>query len=665
MKIIDNILYIEWNELLDAGVPEGTLKSARTRNSSSWTFISDPDDKRKVLIKYEKLQLKYKALLKEQYGDPYEYVQWLSIKSFVMPDQQAENFYLNFRFGESESKALPTEIVLKYTRTASWLNMLLEFNNNKKAVKTTLKLTIDQFYKAVMKLIESENKPVVKVDLPISYRRLIAKMKRYQELGYESLIDWRYGKVSNSTKVKGELAESILLEMIAHPNQYDDTFICRQYNQWAEARGYKTILPATVGVHRRSQAHTIIVEREGNEALREKYLKQAKGFRPTFPMALVESDDNHIDLQFIDPNTGNKYTRYKAVVVMDSFCDYVLGYAYTTDAVTVELVRAAYRNAMYHIKELTGQWHLPHELKTDNFGISNLQPWYEAIAQYMKTPVGSKHRGYIEQFFSSAHWKTAMKLGANNYTGNNITARNSGVNREFVNSHINQRPLLGKESEQQLENFFYRLRHMPDRTGSSRYEKWMNAWHNLDASKKRSISDEQFLLLFGIEHNHLGEGIRITNRGVEPRIGLYGKLSYDMQTYCLEHINKSVSVYYDPNNIERVLVTNHKDVRMMAFLNQTHHRTLADATTGSRSYLNRVLEEKKSAVVQIGQKSVRRKKILSDYFLDAEAVLQSGLVVKELKQSAEQHYFQPPEAPSDKRGPASDNEELINVYHKY
>ena len=252
----------------------------------------------------------------------------------------------------------------------------------------------------------------------------------------------------------------------------------------------------------------------------------------------------------------------------------------------------------------------------------------------MKTPVGSKHRGYIEQFFGSAHWKRCMKAGANNYTGNNITAKGRGVNVDMLDANKNNRPAIGDEAFHQIENFFYRLRCMPQSNGVSKQEEWLEAWAKLTPAQKRPIDDQQFLLKFGIEHNYKGEGIRISNRGVEPRINGV-KYSYDLEKYDLEHIGKTVSILYDPADMSRVLVTDFDRVRLLAYDARLASRTLEDSSEGSRTYLNTLFLEKKEIVAKVSAKAEQRKQILLEQAIDAETVLQAGIMVKDIKQGAE------------------------------
>lgn len=635
MKILSNILFVEFAEMVAADISSNTIRNAKFRKSPSWSFLDDPADQRKVLIDYEKLNEEYKSKITAHFGDPYDLLAKEPIRNLIKYDTKANQFFLDYRYTgtDNEPKPLPTEHVTKYTAAANFLNMLKHVIADKKAIKNLLKLPLETFWKHAIEIIELD-----KLDLPTSYRRLVtgedSVLQKYIRLGHTSLIDSRFGN-ARAAKVKDELSTSTLLEMIAHTNQYDDVFIDMQYNQWAKTNGYKIIEPQTVGLWRRKTEKDTIMFREGNASFKSKYLPQAKGKRPSTPLYMVESDDNHLDLLFLDPNdfTAHKhYHKYIAIVVVDSFNDYVLGYAYA-EKLSADLIKAAYLNAMYYIRSLTGAWHIPHEIKTDNWDISTLQPYYENIAKFGKTPVGSKNRGYIENFFGSAHWKRALKIGANNYTGNNITAIHRGVNIEALGRNKKDYPTIGKEAEQQIETIFYRHRHMPQSNGISKHDQWLNAFNATPAEHKRQINDEQFLLKFGITHNE-DRPIRITNRGVEPQIAGV-KYSFDLNGSTSEHIGKNVHVIYDPFDMSRVLITDHQQVRLIGKEARLNPRAMQDATEGSRTYLNATLAEKKNQVEVIANKSTRRKLVLESHGASAEDLLQAGVMVKEIKQASE------------------------------
>jgi hypothetical protein len=623
MKVVEDTLYIEWLELLEAGVPLGTLKSARNLNRKSWFFINDPDDKRRVLCSYEHLKERYQTMICNKFGNPYDYVAKQPIRDMVQWDSTAEEYFLNYRY--DGDKVLSRSHVDKYTAAANWLNMLNKACSDKKQIKKLLGLTIDQFYVHVTDLIKIE-----KVSLPASYRNLKIKQKDYAENGYEVLVSPHFGN-KRSAKVGDNKSENVLLKLLSHPNQYDDVFISNQYNEWAKSEGYKPITSAAVRTHRVKNEELLTFEREGISAFKDKFSMKIRGSRPTAPLYLVENDDNHIDLFFTDGT--NNHLRYKAIVVMDSFNNYVLGYAYSLN-ITKDLVRAAYVNAMHHIKEITGGWYLPHETKSDKWAIKDLKPFYESMGNYVDARLGNKHRGYIEQFFGSNHWKNCLKLGANNYSGNNITASKRGVNTEFLSKNQRVRPFIGDESVDQMEQFFHNLRHYPLSNGMSKQQEWLQAWNELGDENKKLIGNELYLSKFGIEHNYRGEGVSITSKGVDVQIN--GEIyCYQPEVYKPELIGKRVSVIYDPYDMSKVLLTDHETVREIAYTAQFMPRALKDHSEGTMSYLKAAQNAQNEHANKVAQKSMRIDEELNNYSIDAESILQANILEKSQRQLAE------------------------------
>jgi hypothetical protein len=60
-----------------------------------------------------------------------------------------------------------------------------------------------------------------------------------------------------------------------------------------------------------------------------------------------------------------------------------------------------------------------------------------------------------------------------------MTAKFRGVNMEALERNKKDRPTIGNEAIQQIENFFYRLRHLPQSNGISKHDQWLNAWNAL------------------------------------------------------------------------------------------------------------------------------------------------------------------------------------------
>ena len=656
MELLDNCLYVEFNEAIESGIKEDTLKKARLRNSPSWQFVNDSRDKRKVLIEYEAMQDRYKDMIVSRFGNPYDYVVKEPIRKLVKRDLKANEFYLKYRF-EGE-KMLPIDRVEAYTTAASWLNMLLEVGEDKKALKQLLNLSIAEFWVKVFEIITTD-----KVDLPGTYRRLTEKVKTYKKEGYECLVHRNYGGESNAAKITTEESKALLLEMIAHPNQFDDVYICAMYNGWAVKNGHKSISPATVGNWRRDNEYLIIAQREGNGAFNEKYIRQVKGRKPSAPLRLIESDDywlNYLYKGIDEKGKPNNFKRYISYVVADSFNGLVLGKSYVqAGGPVVEMVRMAYIDAMYYIRSMTGGWHLPFEIKADHWQASTLFPFFQSISKFVPPAVGNKHRGYIEQLFGSPMAKRCEKIGGVNYNGHNITARHAGVNMEALKASVNERPEVGLPAEQQIEAFFHNMRNLPDvkredMNAPSRRVQWMQAWEQLPDSAKRAITDEQFLQLFGIRHEPQGRPIAITNRGVEPQINGV-RYSYDLPDYnaMVQFIGARVWVYYDPYDMSRVLVTDEKNIRFVARDARLSPRALEDTSTGSRTYLNDVLNQKRKLVKSVGDAAMAREMVLNaDY--SVETVLRMGSGGKELKNEAEQALIETRSAYRDDYDPLDD-----------
>jgi hypothetical protein len=679
LKFIDTILYLEFAEMVAAIVSatgkqkekvEIYLRKAKSTGTKCWAFIDDPNDRRRVLIQYEILKDEYKEMVQQLYGNPYEYMAKEPIKQMVKTDHKAEDFFLSYKY--NDDKFLPAEHVKKYVKAASWLNMLIHLNHDKKIIKKQLNLKLDQFWCHVCAILKTEG-----IDLPASYQRLRNKMTEYQQKGYECLIDWRFG---NSLAKK--IDDEVLKKLLEHPNQYDDVMICYLYNNWAKQQGKDEIGARIVGMRRKDWEHEIIAGREGWAAFNEKYVRQVKGLPATtmFPLALVESDDYNFNYYYTNPDlqgSGKDMQRYVGYIVADSSIGLVLGASYRqAKAPVFDMVRIAWIDAMYYIRSLAGDgnWYLPFEVKADHWNRNNAFPFFNGIARFVQPAVGNKHRGYIEQLFGSDHAKRAEKLAAHNtlnYNGNNLTAKHSGVNAEVLKANAKHRPLIGDEACEQINQFLYYMRNIPSITKNnmeapSREAMWRQRWNALSNDKKRPVSDLQFLHIFGIKHEPQGRGITITNRGIEPVINGI-KYSYDLPDYVgMQHlIGSKVFVVYDPYDMSRVLITDYDAIRFVAKEARLQPRALAYQYDGSRAALNNILNEKKAQVEKVAGLSAAR-----TIEIDAKAIMLGGLLPKELLAESEQGYREQNELHRMVKKlplPAADeiaetNEEDFNVY---
>jgi hypothetical protein len=653
-EIIDGVMCVFKKALSEAGLSVSYFENLNSQGSDK--TMLHPKNKKMLLAKFELLSEQHQQKIKARYGNPYDFVAREPILQLINRNNAAEQFFLSHTLDNGNK--LPIKRVKQYSRAADWLDLLKHIDDNRNKPIKDIGIKVEVFYDHIDALMQHEKlngmsesyegNCQLPAKFPTSYRKLRPKLQEYITTGPSSLIDKAFGNQA-AAKVQNEECETYLLALISDPRQFDDVMICMMYCEWAKGKGYPMITAPTVGVWRRKHEAIIITGREGSSAYNERYIRQVKGMRPTAPLFLVEHDDNNLDFLFSD-DKGNVYNRYVSIVVTDSHCDYVLGKSYapiTSDmGDTMQLmIRHAYLDAMYNIRRLTGGWYLPFELKADKYALKSLLPFYTKIGNFVTPSHGNKHRGYIEQFFRSNTWKRSQKLiSEGNYNGNNITARNTGVNKEWLDANKNFRPQIGDAAEAQIENFFSLLRTLPDFTrenmnAKSKEQQWLEAFNALPIEKKRPITDEQFLLIFGISPKN--RQITINNRGVEPQIN-GERYSYDLpETWMYNKlIGEKVSVVYDPFDMSRVLVTNYDSIRFVAQSAVLTPRALQDHMTGSRTYLNAILTEKANQVNEVSRSADTRKHITIPGYYNAEAVMQSSSAKKQVKNNAEQKVIE-------------------------
>lgn len=601
---------------------------------------------RNMLISFDSLR----PDIKEQIGDPRKADNVL--ERFYTVDPDAALFYSQYEL--SDGTALSATLQEEYTINASVLQACIILCRERKAIRGTARNLMSSVlndaihFKGVMK-----NKYNTTHTLPESQKRFKECLSNFQtpfeyrgrsyDVNYTSIIS---GKLRNLNRAKikdGDLSLDILQGMLENHNQYDDRFIQIAYNKKAKELNLEPISSATVNLWRKKLKAEITPYRDGWDAYRNSHSRSVKRGRPSQPFFLWESDDNHLDLLF-NGDDKSPYHRFKGIFVTDSFSDLVLGYACTEGQLDPSHVRLAYINAMYYIRSITGGWYVPFEVKTDRWRLATLRPFYQSIGHYYDTPVASKGRGWLEQFFANTDWKRCLKSDVDgtpaiNYTGNNVTARNAGFNREMsrINAklfpHTDQAPM-------QIQAFVNRLRNIDlDGTGS-REMKWLEAFTKLPAEHKRPINDAEFLAIFGIKHDWQNT---IEKTGITPTL-LGHKMSYAVPpAYYLMNVGKKVDVYYDPYDLSRVLVTDGDRVRFIAHEMTPVPGTMRDmqlAGEGGRAFLNQIIDEKKADVEGIVRRREERLNRLSVAGIDIDYVIaQGGHVAKELGQAAEMAYI--------------------------
>jgi len=329
-------------------------------------------------------------------------------------------------------------------------------------------------------------------------------------------------------------------------------------------------------------------------------------------------------------------------VVIDTFNDYILGYAFG-DTITVELVKEAYRNANRHIMELTGGSYKWQQLQTDRWAISGknttpLEQFYNDTTNHF-TPAQLKNSQskYIERSFGTVWHQTLKKMFPHNYSGHNLTAKQK-LNPDTLKAK--NFPVLDNASEQ-IHLFIEAMRRTSRKDCElNRQQEWLEAFKGSEKSQKYLLSEEQRLQIFG-KQNVKRDGLalqtnKITSKGIEVSI-LGNKHVYELsQMQIAKHIGTSVNVVYDEANLNHVLITDGEQLRFVAYKYKKSPAALADYEEGDAELLRLRLNEKKILAPYIQGFIQERDAVLGRAEIDAESRLQAGVLVKEVTHKDQQ-----------------------------
>lgn len=611
---------------------------------------------RKVFIEFESLKDNRKEVIVKKIGNPYEYLAKQPILDLVDWDYEAQKFYSDFVLpngdklpaSDQNAKGKPQiNYVKRYTKAASWLNMISHLTTDKRALKSTLNLSIMDFWDTVGGLVISEE-----IALPTNARRLKDKVKAYAtcktpEEKYLSLVEVSKFGNSRSAKIADKESEALLFKMLADARKHDDTVIAAGYNHWAKQNGRETVTPGAIGYFRRKNAHIIAPAREGMKASYTKFVKEIHRDRTSAPLLFINSDDNILDLFFEVErwNDGkvskSKYYRPALYVIIDTFNNYILGYAYG-DRVNSDLIYSAFRNALNHIEELTGAFYLPKQLQTDRWGLdfkmkNQLAEFYKMFGgKFTPQAHGVPQGKYIEASFGTEWHQVLKAMPSNNYAGHNITSKER-LSGEYMVAASKNYPTIA-EMPAIIESFINVMRIKPNpKTKVSRQKEWVEAFAASEKSKTRCIDTALKLDLLGVKRE--GNPLTISSKGLQFALNKQ-KIVLDLPEMVIyEHNGKKVDVIYDPENLNQMLVTDHKGLRFVAGQYVNRPAALADYKPGDRLRLEADFEAKKQISHLMANTIEDRISYLGED-VNAQSLLQAGVLLKDVKHGAEATYLE-------------------------
>jgi hypothetical protein len=246
------------------------------------------------------------------------------------------------------------------------------------------------------------------------------------------------------------------------------------------------------------------------------------------------------------------------VVVLDACGKYPVGYA-IGETENAELIREANRNALLHIKELTGKWLRPYQVQSDNFSLKALTPFFQAMT-HLHTPaaVGNAKAKIIEPYFrylNNHYCQLHMNWGGHNVTAN----RDNQVNSEMVDKIKGTFP--------DRAGVIWQIEGIMARERDLKGEQYLSALNSINEGADytpEELTDMDRLQVMG---KPLGRTNQITGQGVEKQVNGH-KYLYD----CFDPLfraNRSLAwqLYGDEADMTKVLAVS-PDEKMRFVLEQ-------------------------------------------------------------------------------------------------
>ena len=463
-----------------------------------------------ALIEFGSLPMKYQQMFTAAWGDPASDRNFKPFAQRLHPDINAQNVFATYRYNQ---QSLPMEVQQAYSNDASIFNTIKETFEEMQQARGNCRLSMRGSWDRIHGLVEGIRELYTPNNIPKTQISLKRKYCKYLAEGYYSLIHSNYGnKNASNVKETDTQAEAILLDLCKHGNQLPAPMIAEHYNIWAEANDRKIMTSRSVVNFLKEHEVEIMSARKGKKAWANKYDKVVARKRPSAPLLLINSDDNDLDLYFKDGK--NNYYRPKVYVILDAHCDYILGWA-AGHTITKEVIYEAHRDALRHIKEITGDYYLWHQAVADHWGLKSekLREFFQSLSIFTPAEAGLARSKVIERSFGTT-WHNNLKQ-YNNYAGHNITAKEKH-NSDFVQSNLKKFPDISM-ARTQIKQHIEAMRNKTWlETGKTRREVWMeNFWTNTMA-RQHCISKELYLQKLG-EHHEFSN--TITNRGIRPTIG--------------------------------------------------------------------------------------------------------------------------------------------------
>lgn len=541
-----------------------------------------------ALVSYDSLPDRFKEAIVEKIGgNPYKLAKHNILEGLIDTNTDASLFFENYRL--SDGRYLPKQTRHEYYTNAVILDAISLFITKAVAPKKAKGQKTGGSWEYISEAVKGLDCTQYPHTLPVYATRLRDKYNLYQKEGFSSLVHKNFAN-KNAAKVDDRTKESILVELLADPRNFDNERIARFYNQVAGNAGWQNITRHAVAKYRDKYDLEIHAGRRGVVSLMNDKLMQVKRFAPTRPLYYWTLDGWDVELFYQKTENGRTtYTnRVTVVVVLDPCGKYPIGYA-IGDHETPDLIKEALRNAVKHTSELFGSMYRSHQVQSDRYGIKKMTPLYEAVAK-ISTPARAHNAKskVIEPYFE--YMNTEYCKIFRNWSGYGIEAKkDSQPNDQALNHYKKQFP--------DYEGVCKQVATIIMEERKKKVEKFVSYWSEMNDDDKLVLSYEQYLYHFGISTGRTnlmqGSGLHVTIKGI--------KRAYDsFDLLFRQHMSTQWAIMYDPDDTSKILAMNEDNTRRFV-LDEKYLQPMAlkDRKDGDSEQLQRVNQFNKEAIGHI------------------------------------------------------------------
>lgn len=552
MERVGLTLCISFEELVSGGIttPSG-IKNLIHRGQVRRVRRACKDTP--ALYDVESFPQRYKVKIYERFPDAQEREQSKPFVDEIEKNAQAEHYYKQYTF--DDGRHLPETKQGEYTANCSVLDAFrrkIEIADGRRISQAQPKLPRGEFWeRAALALPRISDKWAHR--LPSNPRSLQRKYNEYQRDGFIVMISGKF-RNNSAAKIDSDEKEDILLAILAHHNNIDDTKVAKEYNQQARKLGWQEITAGTVSYWRKKNQQAADYGNLGETKYNLWNTQTINRRKPSVPFLYWSVDGWTVELLYQSEREGRDgrkeiiyHKRMTMVVVLDPSCMYPIGIAIGNHE-SKDLIREALRDALKHGEELAGEMLRVHQIQCDHYALDvklkgELATTYKTAGEHLTPARVRNARGKIvEQYFNRLRQEYCQICM--NYAGKGVTSDpKHQPNADAMNALRKYYP-TEREVVRQIRTMMLEERR-------SKQEQFHLLLDKLPAKDRLKMDKELFLLEFGETSKFTN---RLTHDGFKPTL-LGIKRNYDtMDVRFRDYKMWDWTTKYDPDDMSQVLV---------------------------------------------------------------------------------------------------------------